>query len=251
MLYKGGSRILNRMGKRRSVLCDIQIKKEMEKGAVVVIPFESSHLSNCSYDVSLGEFYYRNISTLEAFNPWVEDHVRKYWGTSLEASKIKDEEEARKYGLGIGERYILVLPGETILGHTNEFIGGKGNITTMMKARSSMGRCGVTVCKCAGWGDIGYVNRWTMEISNTSSSTIVLPVGAKVAQIVFLYSSTPEKIYRGKYQDTSDMERLVSDWNPSSMLPKLYKEKREIESPSKEIKILEAIKKVEEIIPSI
>lgn len=28
-------------------------------------------------------------------------------------------------------------------------------VTTMMKARSSMGRNFIEVCKCAGWGDIG------------------------------------------------------------------------------------------------
>ncbi|MCX8513508.1 MAG: hypothetical protein ORN26_00305 [Candidatus Pacebacteria bacterium] len=41
-------------------------------------------------------------------------------------------------------------PGETILAHTNEFIGGRNHITTMMKARSSMGRSFIEVCKCAG-----------------------------------------------------------------------------------------------------
>jgi hypothetical protein len=40
--------------------------------------------------------------------------------------------------------------GKTILGHTNEFLGGRGSVTTMMKARSSMGRNFIEVCKCAG-----------------------------------------------------------------------------------------------------
>lgn len=43
--------------------------------------------------------------------------------------------------------YLLVRAGETILGHTNEFIGGQGGVTTMMKARSSMGRTFIEVCK--------------------------------------------------------------------------------------------------------
>ena len=45
-------------------------------------------------------------------------------------------------------------PGETILAHTQEFIGGRECVTTMMKARSSLGRVFVAVCKCAGWGDV-------------------------------------------------------------------------------------------------
>ena len=37
------------------------------------------------------------------------------------------------------ERIIWLNPGETILGHTSEFIGGRQTVTTMMKARSSLG----------------------------------------------------------------------------------------------------------------
>jgi hypothetical protein len=33
-------------------------------------------------------------------------------------------------------------------------------VTTMMKARSSLGRNFIEICKCAGWGDVGYINRW-------------------------------------------------------------------------------------------
>jgi dCTP deaminase len=117
-------------------------------------------------------------------------------------------------------------PGETILAHTSEFIGGKNHITTMMKARSSMGRNFIEVCKCAGWGDVGYVNRWTMEITNNSRHyAIPLIVGRRIAQIVFFetghiinndYSSS------GKYQTHQDMKKMKKEWNPSSMLPKLY-----------------------------
>lgn len=57
----------------------------------------------------------------------------------------------------IEDLIIWVAPGETILGHTEEFIGGRHNVTTMMKARSSMGRNFIEVCKCAGWGDVGML----------------------------------------------------------------------------------------------
>lgn len=56
----------------------------------------------------------------------------------------------------------------------------------MMKARSSLGRNFIEVCKCAGWGDVGYINRWTMEITNNSRYySIPLVVGRRIAQIVF------------------------------------------------------------------
>ncbi|HRY56962.1 MAG TPA: hypothetical protein P5014_02235, partial [Patescibacteria group bacterium] len=89
------------------------------------------------------------------------------------------------------DKVILIAPNETILAHTIEFIGGRNGVgdlsavTSEMRARSSIGRIGIAVCKCAGWGDIGYINRWTMEITNFSSSVIPLPVGLRIAQIIF------------------------------------------------------------------
>ena len=97
----------------------------------------------------------------------------------------------------------MLLPGETILAHTNEFIGGRDCVTTKMKARSSMGRYFIEVCKCAGWGDVGYINRWTMEITNNSKNYIIpLVVGRRIAQMIF-FETGPilEKDYTdtGKY----------------------------------------------------
>jgi len=100
----------------------------------------------------------------------------------------------------------------------------------MMKARSSMGRNFIEVCKCAGWGDVGYVNRWTMEITNNSRHySIPLVVGRRIAQIVFFdtdgtlqgrsYSDT------GKYQSSTDIESIMAQWKPADMLPKMYMDK--------------------------
>jgi deoxycytidine triphosphate deaminase len=55
-----------------------------------------------------------------------------------------------KYDLILTEqRIIWIGPGETILGHTNEFVGGKISVTAMMKARSSLGRNFIEVINSA------------------------------------------------------------------------------------------------------
>eukprot|EP00727_Mastigamoeba_balamuthi_P000487 m51a1_g10435 putative deoxycytidine triphosphate deaminase (230) ;mRNA; r:49539-51071 len=210
-----------------AVLSDMDIEREIGAGNVIVSPFSRANLANCSYDVTVGDWYYRNTVIMDVFNPWCEAHVRKFWGEPLRA----DSEGAERVGLKAGTKYITLQPGETILGHTNEFIGGRGSITTMMKARSSLGRSCIAVCKCAGWGDIGYVNRWTMEITNLSTTTpIVLPVGARVAQIVFIYAGETRRQYAGKYQAAQDpdqspdalVRRLEASWSPEAMIPKLW-----------------------------
>ena len=109
-----------------------------------------------------------------------------------------------------------------------------------MKARSSLGRNFIEVCKvsvtcypywqqCAGWGDVGYVNRWTMEITNNSRYySIPLVVGRRIAQIVFFNTEgIVDNSYEssGKYQTSSDTSSLMASWSPREMLPKMYLDK--------------------------
>jgi dCTP deaminase len=122
-----------------------------------------------------------------------------------------------------------MAPGETILGHTQEFIGGRDHITTMMKARSSLGRSFISVCKCAGWGDVGYINRWTMEIQNTSNKYYIpLIVGRRIAQIVFFETGpiqATDYAAGGKYQSEGTLAQLKKSWKPHMMLPQLYRDR--------------------------
>lgn len=207
------------------VLSDKEIKKQIAKDNLFIHPFNEKNLSNTSYDVTLGPNYYRtsSLSSPEYLIPWDEESVHQYWGFPQYARTINSKEESEKFKIPIGTKYILLEPGELILAHTNEFIGGYNNITTMMKARSSMGRVGISVCKDAGWGDVGYVNRWTMEISNFSSSKIPLVVGSRVAQIVFFYTNNVSKKYHegGAYQQKySTVEKMMENWSVSDMLPR-------------------------------
>jgi dCTP deaminase len=124
---------------------------------------------------------------------------------------------------------IIVLgPGETILAHTEEFVGGRNCVSTEMRARSSMGRIGITVCKCAGWGDLGFCNRWTMEMSNHLRDTpVVLVVGMRVAQIAFYQVDPLPETYSktgGQYQNTDDTNEMIQNWSPYMMLPKFRRE---------------------------
>jgi dCTP deaminase len=211
------------------VLSDIDIERELNAENIVIHPFNNTNLANCSYDVTLGKWFYRNSATsMPFFNPWNEDHVNKFWGKPFHATS----KNATYYGLPENTEYILLDPSETILAHTREFIGGRGHITTMMKARSSIGRSCIAVCKCAGWGDIGYINRWTMEITNFSDTQVVLPVGARVAQIVFMYTNTTRHQYSGKYQNVPEniqtagdlIRYLTAAWSPDAMIPKLWRD---------------------------
>jgi deoxycytidine triphosphate deaminase len=68
-----------------------------------------------------------------------------------------------------------------------------------------------------------------MEIENSLSYPVVLPVGARVAQITFFpVGETLQETYDkdGKYQTEEKLEKLVKTWKPEAMLPKLWKDIR-------------------------
>jgi len=222
-----------------AVLSNKSILRAKKDGLVVIEPFNEQNLSTSSYDVTLGEFYFRECEPqpgVTLYNPYSEKHVKRVWGSVCVAQPLSAHSDVLMLeNIDPADRVIFIRPGETILAHTNEFIGGRGNITTMMKARSSMGRSFIEVCKCAGWGDVGYTNRWTMEITNNSRFySIPLVVGRRIAQIVFFETSPlldDDQCYvegSGKYQETRDLAQLQDRWSPTDMLPRMYRD-RELE----------------------
>lgn len=218
-------------------LSDKRIQEEMARGDIVISPFKRENLATSSYDLTLGEWYFREQPPSryhhKIYNIWNKDHIDHVWGTgeqALRAEKAKDVFRKFDFEWGHGvspdDKVILLAPGETILAHTNEFIGGRKHITTMMKARSSLGRSFIEVCKCAGWGDVGYINRWTMEITNNSSHySIPLVVGRRIAQLIFFETGPIEaEDYTekdSKYNPAGSLADLKRAWNPGMMLPRL------------------------------
>ena len=219
-----------------STLSDKKILQYLKSGRIIISPFVKENLNTSSMDVTLGNFYYREQRPepgRSIYSPWSESDVRSIWGGPQKAIK------ARQYMKSVGivelggihpnDEIIPIAPGETILAHTQEFIGGRDGITTMMKARSSLGRNFIEVCKCAGWGDVGYTNRWTMEITNNSRDfAIPLVVGRRIAQIVFFeVGEIVNKDYTvdGKYQSENSLVAMKKNWQPEAMLPKMWKDR--------------------------
>lgn len=214
-------------------LSDRKILEAMKEGSIVIEPFDRRNLATSSYDVTLGEYFFAEQEPPHfenLYNIYDKKHVERVWGTEpLRAKSAKEIFKNYQFdytGIAPNDKVILLAPGETVLGHTQEFIGGRYHITTMMKARSSLGRSFIEVCKCAGWGDVGYFSRWTMEITNNSKQYYIpLVVGRRIAQIIF-YETGPilegDYAKSGKYQSGGSIAQLKKSWKPEMMLPKLY-----------------------------
>lgn len=198
------------------LLTDRDIIQAMKEGHIHIDPFHpEDNLNNCSYDLTLGPHIYRCIKNYEKLRPAAEDYYPIDWYEYEDCSK---------------RREILLAPGECILGHSIEFAGTLPSKTvaynSMIHGTSRAARFFISVCDDAGWGDVGFFNRWTLEIRNKSNRRLVLPVGAKIAQIAFIKCvSVPNKFYHeiGSFQKHSIIEEVRDTWNPVDMLPKKMK----------------------------
>jgi deoxycytidine triphosphate deaminase len=221
------------------VYSNSQIKQAVKEGHIVFHPYREEHIAGSSVDVTLGHYFYKQEYQAESsgiYNPFDEADVARYFKGPLEAITHKEwcaKNNAKPFANIPEDHPIIVLrPGERILAHTHEFIGIKAPGTSTMQARSTWGRNGVAVCLDAGWGDPGYINRWTMEIYNMNQhESVVLPVGERIAQLVFYETGPVDQEYKklsGKYQSTTSdkLEDIIASWSPEQMLPRAYKDSR-------------------------
>ncbi len=210
------------------------ILRHFKNGSIIIDPYDERKLKTTSYDVSLGEWFWREAhpdGRATVHNIYDEHSTADVWEGPHQAKGC--HEVVARLGIELknmkpSDRVILLRPGETILAHTQEFIGGRHNVVTKMYARSSLGRNFIEVCKDAGWGDVGYFNRWTMEVTNNSQHfTIPLVVGRRIGQMVF-YEVEPLKDALdyvgegGKYQRSQELAELKKTWHPEMMIPKMH-----------------------------
>ena len=222
-----------------------QIRQAVQDGHIIIEPFNDKHIAGSSVDVTLGHYYFKVEDHQEprVYNPFDEKEVQRYFSGPFEAiphqAWIKERGIPKFANIPPNHPVIVLRPGERILAHTHEFIGIKAPGTSTMQARSTWGRNGVAVCLDAGWGDPGYINRWTMEICNINQyEAVVLPVGERIAQLVFYETGEVDGEYTklsGKYQlsGSLDLKKVIANWTPQQMLPRAYKDTRILPTPIK------------------
>lgn len=215
------------------VFSDREIREARERDQIVIDPYLPENVKGSSLDVRLGEWFYvtDSASNQDYYNPFDERSVQDYFKGPLRATSNQEWADLHNrkiwYNIPPDHPIIVLRPHERILAHTIEYVGIAYNGTTTMQARSTWGRNGVVVCKDAGWGDPGYINRWTMEIQNDNDVSVPLPVGMRIAQLVFYHMTSSEKNYgdSDKYQVQGSLEELKRSWKPEMMLPRAFRDK--------------------------
>lgn len=232
-----------RQGGLSGVMSDKEIAALYNSGDIVVYPLavkDISRIKGSSIDLRLGKFYFRTGQSKpsEYINPFDQKSIKNYFGTYQTAIKHElwcKENNAKPFnGISKDSLIIVLEPGERILGHTHEFVGISAGIgTSSLSARSSSGRLGIAVCNDTGWGDPGYINRWTLEISNNNPNPIALVVGIRYLQAVFYWTGIVEQDYGkiGHYQNSTSLQELINNWHPNRLLPNILEEEKDMFIP--------------------
>jgi dCTP deaminase len=160
------------------ILFDSAIMEGLEDGSIIIDPFDRDQLGCNSYDVRLGD----QLLIYEML-----------FGKALDMRVANDTK-----GFAIPDDGLYLLPGQLYLGSTVETIGTTRTYVPHIEGRSSVGRLGMAVHVTAGFGDVGFVGQWTLEI------TVVHPLkvypGERIAQAYFLKGlGSPTRTYSGKY----------------------------------------------------
>lgn len=171
------------------MLTENEIRNRIQSGDIIIQPFREEQLGPNSYDVRLGNKLMRYTNGI--LDPMEENPVEEF---------------------EIPEEGMILWPGVLYLGHTEEYTETR-NLIPMYEGRSSLARLGFGSHITAGFGDIGFKGRWTLEI--TVNRAIRVYPGMRVGQLYYhLPDGEVTKEYNGKYQGSEDVtaSRLYKDW---------------------------------------
>jgi len=141
------------------ILSDKRILEEIEKGNILIEPYQREFLGTNSYDVHLGKYM-----------AMYTEHV-------LDAKKHNPI-----HHFEIPEEGFVLMPNQLYLGVTQEYTETHAHVP-FLEGKSSTGRLGIDIHATAGKGDVGFCNHWTLEIS--CSQLVRIYAGMPIGQLIY------------------------------------------------------------------
>ncbi len=168
------------------LLSDRDIRVEIDKGRVVLEPFDPGFVQPSSVDVRIDRYF-------RVF----ENHRYPHIDPAEEQPDLTRLVECEQ-----GEAFIL-HPGEFVLASTYELITLPDDVAARLEGKSSLGRLGLLTHSTAGWIDPGFSGHVTLELSNVATLPIKLWPGMKIGQLCFFRLSSPAEHPYGSEQHGS------------------------------------------------
>ncbi|GAA1965174.1 dCTP deaminase [Kitasatospora viridis] len=158
------------------LLSDKDIRAELDKGRVVLTPYDPAMIQPSSIDVRLDRFF-------RVF----ENHRYPHIDPSQEQPDLTRLVEPE------GDEAFILHPGEFVLASTYEVITLPDDVASRLEGKSSLGRLGLLTHSTAGFIDPGFSGHVTLELSNVATLPIKLYPGMKIGQLCLFRLSSPSE----------------------------------------------------------
>ncbi|WP_432524393.1 dCTP deaminase [Kineococcus sp. SYSU DK006] len=156
------------------LLSDRDIRAQLDRGRVVLDPFEPSMVQPSSVDVRLDRMF-----------RLFDNHKYSVIDPAQEQPELTRLVEVE------GDEPFILHPGEFVLGSTFEIVTLPDDISARLEGKSSLGRLGLLTHSTAGFIDAGFSGHVTLELSNVATLPITLWPGMKIGQLCFFQLSSP------------------------------------------------------------
>lgn len=158
-----------------------RIRSEVAAGKILIDPFNLEQLGPNSYDLRLSKH-------LVVFP--------RVWDGSQTTLDMKVPGKGETFEMS--EVGFVLQPNRLYLGSTTEKAGSDFYVPCI-EGRSSVARLGLFVHITAGFGDVGFLNHWTLEL--VAVEPIRIYPGVKICQIYFDTVEGEITRYNGKYKE--------------------------------------------------
>jgi dCTP deaminase len=171
------------------LLSDRDIKSEIDKGRVVLEPYDLNMIQPSSVDVRLDRLF-------RTFENHKYAHI----------DPAENQPELTREVAVEGQDPFILHPGEFVLGSTYEVISLPDDIAGRLEGKSSLGRLGLLTHSTAGFIDPGFSGHVTLELSNVATLPIKLWPGMKIGQLCLFRLESPAEhpygsaVYGSRYQ---------------------------------------------------
>ena len=166
-----------------------ELKKMIEKGEIIIDPFDESLLTPSGIDLRLGfEFatikpvIYNEVDLVKNLNEIEEEDIKLMY----------EKHSSSEY-----DGYIIFKPKTFTLTTTMEYVKLPPNVIALCELRSTLARYGLVIPPTVV--DCGFEGELTIEVINLSSITYKIRRGTKFLHMIFLRTCS-ETQYVGKYK---------------------------------------------------
>ena len=167
-----------------SVLIGAEIEKALKNGSIRIEPLETSQVGPGSIDLTLGNDFRVFKKQSKVY------HVKNDSRFEDITRSIHVEDES----------FVVIKPGEMILGITREKITLADNISGRLEGRSRFARFGLAVHVTAGFMHPGISNHQVLEIVNLGHTPLALYPATRICQFVFERCDGHAK-YHGRFAE--------------------------------------------------